>query len=225
MGTVPFTVDQFFEVFARYNAAVWPGQFVLAATAAAVSILAWRAPERAARIVPFFLAVLWVWSGLAYHVAQFSRINPAAYLFGALFVLQGMLWVWAGAGRRLLFATSRGALWGVGAAGITYALVVYPLVGTLLGDGYPSAPTFGAPCPSTIFTFGILLWTAGRVPMRILVIPFLWAVLAAPAALRWGVLEDIGMPLMAIVAVTLLVFRNRKERHAERAPMASAAAG
>jgi hypothetical protein len=223
MRPLPFTAEQFFEVFAAYNSSVWPWQFVLALTAATVAIGAWRRPEMGGRTVPAFLAMLWLWSGLAYHLAQFTRINPAAYAFAGLFVLQALLWAWAAARPQLRFASPGGSSWTIGAIGIVYALVVYPLVGRALGHGYLQAPTFGAPCPSVIFTFGILLWARPPVPMRLLVIPFLWAVLAAPAALGWGVLEDAGMPLIAVTAVVLLGFRNRKGRRADRTLMASGA--
>ena len=212
MQSLPFTADQFFQVFSSYNQAVWPWQFVLSLMAAAVAIGAWRRPDLAGRAVPSFLAVLWLWSGIAYHLAEFTRINSAAYVFAGLFVIQATLWAWVAARGRLRFAPPGGAQWVVGAIGITYALLIYPLLGTMLGHGYPRAPTFGAPCPSTIFTFGILLWARPPVPMRVVVIPFAWAVLAAPAALGWGVLEDAGMPLMAVTAVVLLGLENRKQR-------------
>jgi len=212
MQGLPFTADQFFEVFSSYNHAVWPWQFVLTMTAAVVAIGAWRRPAQARRTVPLFLAVLWIWSGLAYHLTRFAPINPAAYVFAGLFVLQGILLLWAAVYGRLHFGSPGGAAWTIGAVAIAYALVIYPVLGTLLGHGYPAAPTFGAPCPSTIFTFGVLLWARPWVPMRLVVIPFLWAVLAAPAALGWGVLEDAGMPLIAVTAVVLLGLRNRRER-------------
>jgi hypothetical protein len=212
MEGLPFTADQFFGVFSSYNQAVWPWQFVLATMAAVVSIGAWRRPTQARRTVPLFLAALWIWSGLAYHLTHFVSINPAAYVFAGLFVFQGVLWLWAAVYGRLHFDPPGGAVRTVGAVAIVYALVIYPVLGTLLGHGYPTAPTFGAPCPSTIFTFGILLWARPWVPMRLVVIPFLWAVLAAPAALQWGVLEDAGMPLIAVVAVVVLALRNRAWR-------------
>jgi hypothetical protein len=40
---LPFTPQQFFEVFARYNAAVWPAQIGLNAVALACVALAFRA--------------------------------------------------------------------------------------------------------------------------------------------------------------------------------------
>jgi hypothetical protein len=223
MQGLPFTADQFFGVFSSYNLAVWPWQFVLASAAAVAAIGAWRRPAQARRTVPLFLAVLWIWSGLAYHLTHFVRINPAAYVFAGLFVLQGVLWLWAVLYGRLHFDAPGGAVWAVGAVAIVYALVVYPVLGTLLGHGYPTAPTFGAPCPSTIFTFGILLWARPWVPMRLVVIPFAWAVLAAPAALQWGVMEDAGMPLIAVTAVVVLALGNRRWRRVTTPAIGSAA--
>jgi hypothetical protein len=224
MRSMPFTAEQFFGVFSAYNASVWPWQFVLALAAAAMAIVAWRRPERASRSVPAFLAVLWIWSAVAYHLTHFARVNPAAYVFGGLFALQGVLWVWSAARGRLHFEAPGGTAWTIGAVGIVYSLVIYPLLGTTLGHGYPAAPTFGAPCPSTIFTLGILLWARPPVPMRLVAIPVLWAVLAAPAALGWGVLEDLGMPLMAVAAVVLLGVQNRKGRRGVKQPLPHTAA-
>jgi hypothetical protein len=210
MPALPFTAEQFFAVFVSYNQAVWPFQFVLALCAAAAVVVAVRWPHLASRTVPAFLAVLWVWSGITYHLLEFTRINQAAYLFGGLFVIQGLLFVFTAARGELRFGSTRDALWMIGVAGIAYSLVFYPVVGLFLGHRYPAAPTFGAPCPSTIFTFGILLWTRATVPLRLLVIPALWAVFTAPIAMGWGVLEDGAMPVIAILAVVLLLFRNRK---------------
>ena len=224
MRSMPLTAEQFFGVFSTYNASVWPWQFVLALAAAAVALAAWRRPERASRAVPAFLAVLWIWSGVVYHLTHFARVNPAAYVFGGLFALQGVLWVWAAARERLHFRAPGGTPWTIGAIGIVYSLVIYPLLGSTLGHGYPSSPTFGAPCPSTIFTLGILLWARPPVPMRLVAIPVLWAVLAAPAALGWGVLEDLGMPLMALAAVVLLGLQNRKGRPEVGQPLPHTAA-
>jgi hypothetical protein len=48
---LPFTQEQFFEIFPAYNVAVWPAQFVLNVLAIAMVVLVLRAPERAGRLV------------------------------------------------------------------------------------------------------------------------------------------------------------------------------
>ena len=92
---LPFTHDQFLDVFASYNAALWPGAAVLwLLTLAALVLLA--KGRLGPRLAGGLLAAHWGWAGIAYHLAFFAVINPAARLFGALFVLEAALFVWFG---------------------------------------------------------------------------------------------------------------------------------
>jgi hypothetical protein len=100
---------------------------------------------------------------------------------------------------------------------IVYAMIIYPILGTLLGHGYPRSPSFGvAPCPTTIFTFGLLLLTSARVPKSLLVIPFLWSLLGFTAAFLLGVPEDIGLLVAGFLGVALLFWRDRMPLHIGR---------
>jgi hypothetical protein len=79
--TLPFTPDEFFDVFAAYNGRLWPVVLMLwLVTAYAVMMLTRARPVRP-WFIPGLLAFHWAWSGLAYHAAFFSRINPAAWVF------------------------------------------------------------------------------------------------------------------------------------------------
>jgi len=80
-------------------------------------------------------------------------------------------------------------------------------MGYLLGHTYPAAPAFGLPCPTTIFTFGILFFTEKNCLVFLLIIPFLWAVIGTFAAIHLGSYEDIGL-LSAIVAIPLLPIKG-----------------
>jgi hypothetical protein len=96
---------------------------------------------------------------------------------------------------------------------ILYAMVVYPLLGAVFGHMYPAAPVFGvAPCPATIFTFGMLLWTVGRVPGWLLIIPGAWSVIGLSAALNLGVPEDFGLLVAGLTGIAMLLYRNRREQ-------------
>lgn len=209
---MPFTVEQFLAVFSAYNEAVWPAQLVLVGLAliAVGLIVADRARET--RLVGMLLAALWFWSGVAYHLAFFAAINRAALAFGALFVVQGALLAWDGVSRRRSFhihATTSGA---VGSALVVYALIAYPLIGLASGQRYPAMPTFGAPCPTTIFTFGVLLWSEEPIPVRLLVIPALWSLVGASAAVSLGIVEDHGLLIAGVVAMLILARRHATER-------------
>lgn len=97
-----------------------------------------------------------------------------------------------------------------GGALIVYALLVYPLLGYFLGHIFPASPTFGLPCPTTIFTFGMLLLTEKRLPPAVMIIPFLWSFVGFTAALKLGIKEDIGLLVAGLSAGALLVMRNRR---------------
>jgi len=187
--------------------------------------LALRPRQAGDRVIGAVLALLWFWMGAVYHLAFFAAINPAAKLFGGIFLLQGLLFALAAVRGTLAFGARRDVHGWLGALFMLYALVLYPAAGLLVGHVYPASPTFGAPCPTTIFTFGLLLWASTRVPGQILVVPFLWSLLGISAALSFGVLEDLALPIVALVASGLLLRRNRRLAAAAPAPRAAVADG
>lgn len=208
---IPFTVEQFLDVFARFNQAIWPAQVGAYALGLAAVALALRGGASASRAVPALLAGAWAFVGAAYHLAFFAEVNPVARVFGAAFLVQAALFARAAATGRLVFAWTAGPRAWAGAALVAYAAVVYPLLGAIAGHGYPRAPVFGvAPCPTTIFTFGILLFTRGAVSAWLLVIPTLWALVGVSAAVQLGVREDLGLPVAALVAVAFLLGPRRR---------------
>ncbi|MFO8008436.1 MAG: DUF6064 family protein [Candidatus Brocadiia bacterium] len=208
---IPFTVEEFFGVFEAYNTAVAPmhvvAYFLGVAAVVAALIRARLADRTAAGVMGFF----WLWMGVAYHWLQFARVNRAAYAFGILFVAQGALLLWAGGLRgRLRFGAPQGACGWLGVVFLAYAMLVYPVLGHLAGHVYPRAPWFGtAPCPTTIFTFGLLLWTTRRVPKGLLVIPFLWSLVGFSAAAQLGVTQDYGLVVAGVAGTAALVLRDR----------------
>ncbi len=200
---IPFSTEQFLGVFAAYNTTVWPIQFLLFALAVLAIGLVWPSVP-ASRSVAGVLALLWLWMGAAYHLLFFTGINPAAYGFGIAFIVQAILFAYAGVfTARSLFGRPHGVRAWVGGALLLYALLLYPALGYALGHSYPASPTFGLPCPTTIFTFGMLLCTVRKVPWWLLVIPVLWALIGTMAALKLGILEDLGLPLAAAVSAVL----------------------
>jgi hypothetical protein len=206
---LPFTAHDFFRVFVQYNEGVWPAQILLNAVAIVATILAFQKGRRATRAIWVLLGMLWTWTGVLYHGVHFTSINPAAFGFAALFVLQGMLFASRSRNEEARFEFHKDAPGVIGGAFVAYALLVYPIVGYLIGHRYPATPTFGAPCPTTIFTFGLLLCARGRLPGYLLVIPTLWALVGATAIPSFGMIEDLVMPVAAGVAVVTHLWRIR----------------
>jgi hypothetical protein len=198
---LPFTREQFFEVFAAYNQAIWPAQVVayLLAGACLLAVLVNRRYAR--RFSLAVLAVLWAWTAIAYHWLQFATVNPAAVAFAIVFLVQAIVLAFFAARPDVEVDTGAGRRWS-GWALVAYATVVYPLLGYASGHVYPAAPTFGVtPCPLVIFTFGLLLIMRSRLPWALLAIPVAWAVIGGSAAFLLGVPQDWALPLSAGVIV------------------------
>jgi hypothetical protein len=208
---LPFTTEEFLSVFERYNRAIGPAPLLAYALAAFALALAWRGGRPAGRAVLAVLAAFWAMNGAGYHLAFFRSVNPAATAFGALFLAQAALYAAAAAKsdpvELRVAATPRHVFALVLAA---YAAVAYPLLGAALGHPYPRAPLLGvAPCPTTIFTFGILLLFEGTVPVALYAIPFLWSLLGVSAAAQLGIREDWGLAVAGVAGTAILVARRR----------------
>jgi len=202
---LPFTSDQFFGVFRAYNEAVWPAQFFLVALAfAALAIIAF--PRRwSGWGVSAILAVLWAWSAIAYHFAFFASINPLAYVFAFVSGAGALIFVWHGVVRRRLhFRLTRSPRVAVGVALVVFALVLYPVWSVYTGHSFPSMPTFGLPCPTTIFTIGLLAFLVPPFPRSTLMVPVLWCLIGVQAAFLLGVQQDLSLLAAAAVAVVLI---------------------
>ena len=216
---LPFTREQFLSVFASYNESVWPAQW-LAYVLGVVIVLAMLRPSPASdRSIGAGLALMWAWTGIAYHGIFFSAINKAAPVFAALFVLQALLFAhaaWVQADLR--WAALRGPRAWLGWALVLYAGLVYPLLGAALGHRYASLPMFGiTPCPVTLFSFGVLLLTRQPVPRRLLLIPFLWALVGGSAACLLAVPQDWPLLIGGLLLTPLLWRRGSVPVDAARA--------
>lgn len=150
---LPVTVEQLFNVFGSYNMAIWPAQIIAYFLGAGVIALAFRENKLSGRFISGILA-LFVLEGLLSIIVVGSILDKLSFRF------------------RL----KRDQI--IGAIFILYAMIAYPLIGFALGHWYPRAPMFGvAPCPTTIFTFGLLLWAKKPVPIYLIAIPLIWSII------------------------------------------------
>lgn len=187
------------------NWAVW------LTTAAAVA-LAWRNPTRRSRALSFWLCALWLWNAVAYHALLFTRINPAAWLFAALFAAESLLFFRAGLRDSVEYFSSMRAL---GSGLVMYALI-YPLLTVGLVHGYPAAPTFGVPCPTAILTIGLLLTARGGTPVPLAIVPALWGFVGGSAAFILDVPTDyvlLGAGVLLMMTSLMRATRQRHETH------------
>jgi hypothetical protein len=211
---LPFTTEQFLNVFEAYNQAIFPAQLVAYLLGAIAVLLAFSTFAWRNRVIAAVLASFWVWTGIFYHLLYFSSINSAAYLFGPLFILQGLVLIEFGVLKNhLQFHFSVDIKSGLGLLMVGYAMIVYPLLGVMLGRHYRQSPMFGVtPCPLTIFTFGMLLSSSRKIFWQLFIIPILWAAIGTTAAFLLNVKEDLGLLVAGVLSVGCLSVSNRKDR-------------
>jgi len=211
---LPFDRDQFISVFVAYNNAIWPAQVAAYVLGMAIVILALRDGHRYRQAIAFGIAAMWLWTGIAYHALYFAPINRAAFFFAALFVAQAIMVGLHGSSRGAVgLAPPKGAAGWIGIGFLAYSAVLYPLIGMWSGHRYPELPMFGVtPCPVTLFTFGMFLLARTPLPKWLLVIPALWSLIGGSAAILLAIPQDWLLLASGIVAVPLIVLRDRSGR-------------
>ncbi len=211
--SVPFTFDEFLEMLERFNTEWWPVHLIMYTLAVAAIYFAVRKTRYSGKVVTAILVFFWIWVGAVFNLLYFSKFYPMAYLFVVLFILEGIILAVAGLFWQRLTFRVRADLFGlVGAILIIYALIGYPLIANFTGRGYPHLLLTGMmPCPTAIFTLGLLLWSEKPIPKIVPVIPVIYA-LTGFVPVKLGVVEDIGLIAAGILTAILLIYRDRKVR-------------
>ena len=132
-----------------YNTWLWPFALGLWLATALAFVAYVRGRDRSSW-TSGLLAVLWAWGAIAYHLALFTWINPAAWIFAVGFLVE--------AGLHLVRQTRCAAILPLAARlqkRVAYALIrphgwLYPVIALIGAHSYPRVPTFGVPCPTTI---------------------------------------------------------------------------
>ena len=201
--TLPFTKDQFLDIFQQYNYSLGLAVLVLWLFTVG-TIVFWLFSNRVNdKWLVVLLIIHWLWAGFLYHIFYFAHINPVAYLFGILFIIQAVLLYWFGIkNTRLRFvATLRG--WSMIAIALVIYSLAYPFVGLALEFQYPRLATFGVPCATTLLTAGLLLTTAPPAPRSVLIIPIIWSFIGGSAAYLLHIYQDW---LLLVAAILMLAF-------------------
>lgn len=210
---MPFTTDQFLNIFKEYNTTIFPMQILFNILACFIIAMIFFRVHSRSRIINVILSFLWMWTGVVYHIMFFTSINNAAYVFGSLFIIQSLLLLFLGVIRSDLRYDYREDWIGkIGWILVVYSLLIYPALGYLFGHSYPHQPTFGLPCPTTIFTFGIFLFISSEVRISVYIVPVLWSLLGFSAAINMGIFEDLGLVSASLISISILIFHRKTNR-------------
>jgi len=206
------SVELFYQRMFEYNSDMWPVMIFTYVLAVLVIILSIKRFKFSDTIITSVLGFLWIWNGLIEFIIYFGSVSAQYYAWGSLWILQGVLFIWFGIMKaNFIFKIGKDIYSITGLIIILFALVVYPIIGFLTDHGYPHGPIFGiAPCPVCIFTFGILLFNNKKLPLFILVLPFLWSLTGLYAGFKMEVYQDFGEAASGIIGVLLIYLRNKK---------------
>jgi len=161
------------------------------------------------KLIGLYLGILWIWIGVAYHLAFFTVINKAAFIFGGIFILQGIFILFSTFSKNgFIFKFNFKTKDYLGYFLILYGLIIYPIISYLIEGSFEKTIVMGLPCPSTIATFGFFILISNKFPKYLLIIPSLWAIVGLSAAINIGVFQDIMILISAIIADIILIRKN-----------------
>ena len=209
-----FSPRTYYRLFELYNRAIWPAQIAVIVGGLAVAFFILRPSRRGSRAAAAILAALWLWVAIAFHARRYATINWAAMSFAWAFGLEAALLFWTGVFRgRLVLQAWPGAARRAGFWVFVFALVIYPLIGPLLGRDWRAAEIFGlAPDPTAVGTLGVLARATGRGRWELIVVPAVWCAIAGATLLAMEAAEFLVPPLAAVLAIILSFRRPRSSR-------------
>jgi len=205
---LPYTAEILFASFGQYNAGLWPLPLLALVLALAAILLTLRRVPGGSRMVAVILAAGWLWTGIGYHMLHFARLNFMAPLYGALFVLEGLLLLWAARRARPIFRFDRRPLSWVGLA-LALAAAAWPLVDRLFGEPWVAGRIAGlAPEPTVVLTFGILLLASGGPRLYLAIIPVLWTLVASATGWILWIPQDLPLAVIGVAGFGALLWKQ-----------------
>jgi hypothetical protein len=205
-----FTLEKFLITLENYNLDIWPLQVVSYILGIAVIVLAMKRTRFSNRAISSILSLYWLWIGIVFCMLYWAKTFNLALMFGIVLIIQGLLFLYTSIRNDISFSYTGKFQSIIGIVLIFYAMIGYQLIGLFIGHTYPGLFAFGlVPCPTMIFTLGILLWTDKKIPKYILIIPALFSLVGIEAVLK-GIYEDIGLFVLGLSAVFLIFIRDKK---------------
>ncbi len=205
-----YTAEVLQSLLVQYNRALWPGQLLAGALSLLAVLLVLRPRAGQGRALGLLMAAAWLWVGCAFYFEQLAAIDFSAPFYGGAFLLQGLLLLWSGVLRgRFGFALAADLFGVTGLVLLLTAVILLPVATALLGQGWLSVQMAGLmPLPTVLFTLGLLLLTAGRLPLHLAVIPLIWAFTAGATAWILGMPLETALTALCLAGLGLLVWKS-----------------
>jgi hypothetical protein len=205
------TLERFLNYASRYNQDLYPAQYLMLGLGLIAILMVFFRTERSSRFISAILAFFYGWIGLQFYMVYFKEFMPIPFVFAILFIVQALIFILEGTVRNRISFRFKADLYGLtGALLIFYSIFGYQALEYIIGRGYPEILAFGMfPCPTVIFSLGILLWTEKKFPPYILIFPIINALSGFIPAFMIGIIEDIGLIISGLIVLTLLSRRDK----------------
>lgn len=202
------SIEDFLIVLESYNVAIWPFQIFAYLLVISVLYLSFKPIRFSLKIILAILSFFWFFTGIVFCFLFWATSHVFGYIFGICCVIQGLIFLF-GLIRSDITIGSRDITYKlIGILFVLYAIAGYQILGYFLGHIYPKFFAVGlVPCPTTIFTFGIFLIFANKIPVKYIVIPLVVS-LGGILAAYFGIYEDIGLVIAGISGTILIMLRN-----------------
>ncbi|MEX2616250.1 MAG: DUF6064 family protein [Alphaproteobacteria bacterium] len=209
---IPFSRDVFLNVVERYGAAMQPSQIIAFLLGCAMVDMVRRYRPTGSRLICGLMAAGWFWIGIVYYGSYIVALSWAAWIAAAAFVLQSaLLLVFGTLQNALALQYERSVHANVGIGFMLYGLFAYPATAVATGVALKSAPVVGlAPDSTLLFTLGLLLVAKNRTPLLLAILPLGLAAASGISAILIGLPEDYVMLPAAILALVLIIAKNRR---------------
>lgn len=210
---IPLSEEALFGLYGAHNQALGLAPAVGYTLSVMALLLAFSPRPGSDRAISGILAAFWIWTGAVFHIGFFAPLNWGAWIFGALFILEGLLLAWAGVLRnRFDFRLESGLRGAAGLALLAFGLA-WPVLDVLTGHLWPRLQLPGTlPAPTVLVTLGLLLMTRARPAWPFAIIPLLWGLVGGAAAFSLGIWQDAAMGIAALAGFGVLVFGRPRPR-------------
>ncbi len=207
-----FTLERFLTYATAYNLELYPVQYLMLGLGLIAILMLIFRTKYSNRCISAILAFFYGWIGIQFYMIYFREFMPMPFVFGILFITQAIIFILEGSIRNRINFGFKVDLYGLtGAFLIFYAIFGYQALEYIFGRGYPEILSFGLfPCPTVIFSLGILLWTDKKFPRYILIVPLIHALSGFIPAFMIGIIEDIGLIISGLLVLFLLVIKDKR---------------
>ena len=205
------TIEDFLLTLENYNLDIWPLQVFSYILGILAVVLAIKSTKYSNRIISLILSIYWLWIGMVFCLIYWSKTYEPAYIFGVMIIIQGLIFLNSFFRQNISFSFKPDFYSIFGILLIFYSMIGYPFVGLFIGHTYPRFFPFGlVPCPTIIFTFGLLLWADRKFSRYIIINPTLCS-LPGFLAVYHGIFEDIGLIISGLLAAFLIFYKYKNK--------------